>query len=858
MASAALIQPMVDAARGRREAQRVLLSAPEGLGRSHLLSQLEDAVRISPARGRLTGQLLRAFIGEHADDATSWAALRSAPQLTSLEPDRAEVAAELLASLLGLRRADFRTARLDEDSRREGAFLELARWVSERARDGLILAIDDAHLADDEGAAFLEFLSRREEPLPLVLLVSHDSDATRFTPAFRARRAAWLQDERWQQLELPPPPRAQVTALLTAAGATAERAALLASTAHDNPGLALGLLDVTRHSEAIDVATLPRTHDGLRLSRVKALGEEVLHGCATLAVLGGVAPLGALTAVSPTLPDVLSGAGAIVERRHEGALELLRFIDPRMAPSLADALPKPQALGVRLAAGAWAVRALDGLDVAEFARLADLLVPLATPALDGATASYWHEASAAARASRPDAVARLELALKSASGVRRLVLLRRIAEVKLFLGLPDEAIAVVQSAGRASTATREALPGSTAGRVLTSRPRGPLDRWEALSPDEAVTALELVRAECVSHLVKKDETQQAFQALEKRLTRLKGDAVPHLWIRWARAWSWFLCEILGRAPEAMRVCALVRRHVSREVLAADEDAIAFVRAEEIATSSIGDFTRARALTDELLSLAERAGRLRDQCLGWNARAILHYGLGELTEARRAFERSLELARSTGWLRREAITLHNLALVLAEQGEHDAAFANETTYARLSALVGNHAGQAEAPLVLASIELARGRLVEAEALVTAARKVSESNGWDMLVAWSRALAGRLRLLRFKKSHDALEVAKAKSDFLAAIETFEERSLVWTEELDPAEVFANHALALKWTGQESQARALLTRALAGFPEENVVSRQQLALALSSLDGAPSTGWFERRGFRRRLASWAQLNA
>lgn len=861
MASATLLQPHIDAARGRNEVQRVLLSAPEGVGRSHLLSSLEAGLRVSLGRGRLTAELLKTFLPTSVDDDAAWRALRASPLLTELEDERAAHAAELLASLLGIRRAEFRTAKLDEDSRREGAFLELARWVSSRAREGLVLAIDDAHLVDDDGAAFLEFLSQREEPLPLVLLVSHDSDEVRFTPAFRARRAAWLLDARWQSVALPTPPRARVVELLTQAGADASRAAFLAEAAHDNPGLALGLHDVTRASAELDLSTLPRTHDGLRLHRIKLHGDGVTRACGTLAVLGGVAPTRALAAVDPALPETLASLvdTGVVTRTHEGALELLRFTDPRMTPSLADVLPQTQALGVRLAAGAWAVHALEATPTPDFARVADLLVPLATPALDGLTSSYWYEASALTRAGRPDAIARLEQALRNASGVRRLVLLRRVAEMKLFLGFPDEAIAVVQSAGRTASISREASPDSAVGRVLKAQTRGPLDHWETLTPEEAFTALELVRAECVSYLVKKDETQAAFTALEKRLSRLKGASVPHLWIRWARAWSWFLCEILGRAPDAMRACTLVRTQVPPAVLAADEDAIAFVRAEEVATSSLGDFTRARALTEEHLALAERAGKLRDLCLGWNARSIVHYGLGELRDARRGFERSLELARSTGWLRREAITLHNLTLVLVELGEADLAFSSATTSQRLSVLVGNHAGLAEAPLLLASAELTRGRLNEAEAHVATARRAAESNGWDMLVAWSRALQGRVRLLRYKRGGDALEVTKARNDLLAAIEVFEERSLAWTEELDPGEVFAHYALTLKWGGQTKQGVELVSRALAKLPTENFVSRQQLALASSALAGQPADlSWFEANGFARRVALWRELSA
>ncbi len=854
----------VEAARTSRTVQRVLFSGAEGLGRSHTLSALTGLpiLRVEVAHGRLVSQTLRALLGPTIDDDATWSAITSAAPLASLEPERAVVAAELLASLVGIRRPDFRTAKLDEDSRREGAGLELARWITERAQqDGLVLAFDDAHLSDDDGTAFLEALSQREEPVPLVLLVSHDADLERFTPAFRARRDAWLTNENWTRVELAPPQRGAVESLLTSAGATNEFAATLATHANGNPGLALGLWALARGQENVDVAKLPRTLDGLRLARVRALGDDELRACATLAGLGGVAPLAALSTVSPQLPLQLQAAlsAGVVRMVREGALELCRLADPRMAHSLSTVLSQAQLLGARLAAGAWAAQALEQLDLAGFARNADVLVPLATPALDGVTSSHWYEALAMTKPGRPDAVAWLEQAVRTAMGVRRLVLLRRIAEVKLFLGQPDAAIAVVASAGRVAAVTHEPLPASAAGWVLGGQKRGVLDRWESLSVDEAMAALDLVRAESVSYLVKKEETQKAFTDLQKKLGKTKGKAVPHLWIRWAKAWSWFLCEILGRSPEAMEACALVRKNVSEAQLAADEDAIAFVRAEEVATHSVGLFKRAMTLTIEHIALAERAGSLRDACLGWNAQGLVHYGQGELGQARKALERSLELARSTGWLRREAITMHNLTLVLTELGELDAAFAAETMYGRLSVLFGNHAGKAEAPLVLASVELARGRLKEAEAQLSTARKAAEANGWDMLMTQGRALTGRLRIQRAKSGGDALEVTKAKNDLMAAIEVLEERSVGWTEELDPGEVVAFYALTLKWSGQAAAANEVIKRTLARLPEENVISRHQLAVATAVVAGQSldaSLAWFEEHGFKSRVALWRKL--
>lgn len=863
--SGASLQDSINAARESRTLQRVLFSAVEGLGRSHALSALSGMplLRVELAHGRLVSQTLRALIGEVLDDDGAWKAISTAPALQSLEPERAAVAAELLASLLGIRRADFRTTKLDEDSRREGAFLELARWLTERAQqgDGLVLAFDDAHLADEDGTVFLGLLSQREEPVPMVLLVSHDADPARFTPAFRARRDAWLSSSAWTSVQLAPPTSQAVEALLTSAGAPESLATSLAAHANGNPGLSLGLWALVRGQAEVKVSDLPRTLDGLRLARVRALGDEVLRACATLAALGGVAPLAGLSTVSPDLPLQLQpalGAG-VVRMVREGALELCRLVDPRMVQSLSTVLPQTQLLGARLAVGAWAAQALEQLDLAGFARSADVLVPLATPALDGVTSSHWYEALAMTKPGRPEAVAWLEQAVRSAMGVRKLVLLRRIAEVKLFLGQPDEAIAVVVSAGRPAASPPLPLPASSVGRVLGAQPRGVLDRWDSLSTDEAMVALDVVRAESISYLVKKEDTQRAFSELQKRLSRLKGSAVPHLWIRWAKGWSWFLCEILGHSNEAMAACALVRRHVSDAQLAADEDAIAFVRAEEVATCSVGQFTRAMTLTKEHIALAERAGKLRDACLGWNAHAIVHYGQGELRQARKAFERSLELARSTGWLRREAITLHNLSLVLTELGELDAAFAAETTYARLSLLVGNHAGKAEAPLVLASVELARGRLAEAEVQLATARKIAEANGWDMLMTFGRALTGRLRLLRVKAGGDALEVTKAKNDLMAAIEVLEERSVGWTEELDPGEVVGLYAMALKWSGQQALAQEVIARTVARLPAENVVSRKQLEVTSAAVAGQSldePLQWFEERGFARRVALWRKL--
>ncbi|MFZ5441352.1 MAG: hypothetical protein ACOZQL_15195 [Myxococcota bacterium] len=136
--SGGLLKPALDAALSERVLQRVLLSGAEGLGRTRLLTSVAGlVVRVNDGTS-VAAQTLRALLGEPADEEAALAALAAASPLQGLEPERAATAVELLASLLGIRRPDFRTARLDEDSRREGATLELARW-GRRARAGRCL-----------------------------------------------------------------------------------------------------------------------------------------------------------------------------------------------------------------------------------------------------------------------------------------------------------------------------------------------------------------------------------------------------------------------------------------------------------------------------------------------------------------------------------------------------------------------------------------------------------------------------------------------------------------------------------------------------------------------------------------------
>ncbi len=186
---------------------------------------------------------------------------------------------------------------------------------------------------------------------------------------------------------------------------------------------------------------------------------------------------------------------------------------------------------------------------------------------------------------------------------------------------------------------------------------------------------------------------------------------------------------------------------------------------------------------------------------------------------------------------------------------------ERRYAKLSMEIGNEAALAEAPLVLAAVELARGALDAADALIAAARGAAEWHGWSMLTVQARALAGRGCLLRFAQVNDALELTEARTHLVSALEGLEEHSLAWSEELDPGETYALLAFACMRSGHFDSAQEALARGEQRIGAQSVVARHALALGAALVRGQGLTealAWFDERGHRRVTALWRTLAA
>lgn len=863
-----------------------VLRAPRGMGRSHTVAAFAEEQRgrgvaatlidcelAGAWPGGCLDALLRARLG--LGPVARGAEVTSA--LDTRSPDLEPLAREFLCFVLGESRADFATARLDPKSRWEGAVSEVARWLPAQGSPW-VLVLDDAPAADAETLQLVELLGIGGTSPGLVVLTTREEQQGALEPRLKALRTA----ERCTDVLLPLPSDESLVASFGDAVTAARHVPLTAQL--------LSKLGSDARASTLDAAVR---------DVVQALPAAERAVLELLCVAGGRLPGDAIEAtLGGRLEDVFTGLEArclvrrAVTRRFPGTCELVVRFPSLMAergivtspsrPGFASSESRPRGTpspwpawtasspskpgyagssdsGLRSEAkqwlatlGVWAEQSMRGEGWAEQQQLVLPLVIRASEASgDSVRASLaWELWGRSA-----GGVAALRRAEATATGVRRLVLARKIAEEEVFAGEAQKALATLSTAMRGGVGNGIAVP--PAWREIFFRDVGDeLERWDRLSPDEAFAALELARAETLSQLGNAPDAKSAFAAVEAKLLKLRpAPTSAALWLRMARTWVWFIAEILADGPAAQRFCALVHRQLSPELIAESFHAPAFIRAEQVAASRGGDSARARSLADELIALSKQRGDVREECVAWNARSLMHLRDGELSAARRGFERSLELARRIGFRRREAVALHNLGLVTCQLGEYGAALACQSRYLALSEQIGNGVARAYGPAAIGEIHAHRGEAAEAEPLLLKARRAAEENGWPGLVAWTRHLGGLMRLLKHFERKDSLLVSLARADFMACLDILEDRKAGWSEELDPAEVAA--CLALTWLASANKAQAAATLKHAEKHEAgSAPSKWHLTAAKDLVEGRSPEGalaWFDEHGQARSRQLW-----
>lgn len=846
MRHAALVAEL-EACIGDNAVRVVLLTGARGSGVSTALASFAeevrgwghradviDAERVGVQPGGGVDALLRARlgIGDMFRGHTLLEALdTSAP---GLEP----LAREFLSFAMGFSRADFQSARLDQKSRWEGALAEVGRWLA--ARSGTwAWVLDDAVAADEESLLLVERLARGVQTPGLVVLTVRDDERQLFEPRIRAIRASG----KLRELVLP-------------TMAADELAKTFPTTASASRGVALtAKLLALHHREG----GAPTTTEALVRELVAVLPGAQKTVLSVLSVAGGRLPLAALDAAlgSPQREVVDALEAKLMLRRgptqrcageHEA---WLRF--PSLAPKPDEAAAKQWIAAI----GAWAERqlwgeskndALRGVALPQVIRAAETVKDLTRASLawelsarSGGGSFAWRKAETLA------------------NGVRRLVMARLLAEEELFRGEVQKAANTAQASARLSPAPGAAIADAwrevTLGGVTDE-----IERWDRLTVEEAQIALELTRAEAVAQLGQAAETKRAFESVETRLQKMRPSPVTSaLWLRLAKTWVWFAAEILADGPLARRICETIRKRVPSDELQASSHASAFLRAEQVAHSRGGDPYRARMMADELIDLSRTRGDQREECIAWNARALLHLRDGELRLARLGFERSLDLARAIGFRRREAVALHNLGLTQAYAGEFGASIACQERYLVLSEQIGNFVARAYGPAALALVYVQQLDVQKAELNLARARRSAEENGWPGLIAWTRHLSGVLKLLKHLEKRDTLLLSLARSDFLATLDLLEDRKGTWSEELDPAEAAAFLCLTWLCAGNVAQATAALPRA-EKFEDGSAAAKHVVAALRDVIAGRPpaaSVAWFEANGQGRLLELWHRIS-
>ncbi|HET9451233.1 MAG TPA: AAA family ATPase [Aggregicoccus sp.] len=875
-------QAALAAARSGGRLGALLLRGAEGSGKSHLLNALlagEDfggrVTRVGFAPGEAPpahglDRLLRSVLGlpETLAGAPLLQALREALGSSQAEPETDALRLEFLAFVLGVSAPEFRSARMDPKSRWEGAFAELKRLLEQRMQQAgspWVWVLEDAERGDLQTADFLDWALPLKWEAPLLLLLTLRSTDTLEVGAWETRAERWRKLEAVLDLPLAPLPSAQFTELVQELGAgafTPEQVAAVVQQARGNPLFARELLAWLRAAPT-GATALPATLQQALDAQLSRLPAEALELARRAATVGPRVPFEALAHLAPELStqalEALVKAGVLSRQPSllsPGTVELVFTRAPLHEAALARSSEQERRDWLQRLEG-WAADRLAPA-AAQWGGAELHLAGLLVRALDGrgaeAEASLWLELIARVHLRhqrRPEALRALRAAVQSATGIRRLVLQRRLGEEENVAG--ETQLALTTFAARpAAFMPPVTLPPALAQRVM-GLVDDPLERWDTLSLDEASISLELARSEALAHIGKSEDTAAAFSLLETRLRRLSGGAAVYLWTRWARTWSWFLAELLGRPRDALRVCEQVRARADVQAAGLDRTSEALLRAEQVAASRTGELERARQLADAQLELARARGNLTDEVVVWNARGIIHMSVGELEAARRGFGTSADMARSIGFKRREAIALHNLGIALLEQADSAGARAAQLRYMELSRDVGNRPASAYGPASLAAGAVAERDWAEVERQLTEARSVAEANKWPFILAWARGLAGRARLLRWVEGQDALLLKQAKGDLLACLDSLEERGCAWTEELDPGEYFVTYALVEHALGATPAARQALAQARKLISRSSAVSHAWLDVGEALVEGRPlqpALAWFSKRGYARAV--------
>lgn len=784
----------------------------------------------------------------------------------ALPADRKQVAVELFAFVLGIQRPEFHIASLDGPAKWSNAFYEIKNWFESRADkdEPWLIIIEDTQKGDADTAAFLDWATRVQWHAPVFILVTAREEDFGPECYWYAPLTTWTQEGLMQEIRLREiDPETLAGSLMTLSGGDISQslARRIAEHTEGNPLFATEIVLLLKEQHAqdqpLDSLPLPGSIREVMEARIERLGVAGKEVAKRGALMGRRFTLEAVGRIwDRPASEMNSGIKVLYEsetvyqeisKLFTGEMEEV-FRHGRLQEAALARIPREERLKWLAGLEEWAKSKLESFgEYWEGAGI--LLVPLIARSRieqnDQTEASLWYEALGWLHKKHhrsQEAAAAFRNAHQSASGVRRLVLARQIAELDIYSGHTSRAEEFIDTELASPTQSAQAQVMFPIIRQLID---DRLARWDLLDETTCKLALECTRGDLFSRLGKIQQAEKTFKSVGEAIHRLRGVAADLLHLRWANQWGYCLAENLANPQAAQELYARLRQEIDLNAQALQSERIAMLGTEFNIEMRLGRYDKAKSLADELLKVARTNQNSRQEARAWNSSGITEQSLGNWLEAANCYEQALRLARVIGERRLEAIALHNLGIIRMDQARYDEALTCQQEYLEISRTIGNHMAESYAPAYMGMIYMVQGRFEDAKNMLDQSLHLAEAQGWPRLVGLNLALQAMLKLYRWL----ALG-GQGLDECCAAFEKSEEH---WKVLDEAGEFYAAYAISVFHKKGATPANAILERARSNVDQSWVAARIMLDLADAIITRQPLAdllAWFREHDFQRAV--------
>jgi DNA-binding CsgD family transcriptional regulator len=632
-------------------------------------------------------------------------------------------------------------------------------------REPLLLAIDDAHWADEASVQWLGYLARRLDGVPaLVIVTRRPTDPLAITPMLDALAS----DDRVEHMTLgalSAPAVAQLTERMVGAGADTAFVQLCCSRTGGNPFLLRELLasiaaqevDPTSADAAAIVATVrPESISRSVLLRLRTLPSTCRSLAEAIAVLERDVELRHAASVANLDIDAASTAlDALAAAQILQQGEPVSFLHPLLRDAIHGDLPVGRRGALHLAAA----RVLDTEGAAP-ERVAGHLL-LAQRSGDEWVVSRLRAAARAvmSRGAPGPAVTYLERALEEPPAGAALVGVLRELGVAQAQSAPAVAVERLRSALAltAEPAERLALSSALANALMLGGElvaavdgleRAIEDLPETLDPDVRLGA----EAQLLSLQSLSPQLFSRFTARVEALPRLAGSTPAERRVLASVARCYSMLDGPWREVVEVAATALDRGRLVEDQVP-DSGAAQLAALPLLVDGRLDDVDR---LNDVLFEDARRRGSIVGLCLATHCVSTRHSTAGDMRAAALTSREALDLALECGWHLGVPMIVSRVVRALIERDELDEA---EATLAR-HGLLGDLPDTA---FFFNNILLARGHLrIEQlrpdeglDDLLEISRREQATGQHEEIIVWRTLAAGALSMLG--RTDEALALA-----------------------------------------------------------------------------------------------------